>query len=67
MKQPKCVCVDPDARTCFERRHVGYFDDPDDIDRDDRCECSCHSRDIDGRTAWDDEDEGWDDSEGMHL
>lgn len=47
-----CCCKHPDARRCAEwRSPPGY-----NTDRDDLCECSCHSQDEDGRDGWDDDD-----------
>lgn len=61
MQKPSCICVHPDGRECLARRlgvstiSLGRFEQEEPtLDPDDRCDCCCHSGDMDGMTAWDD-------------
>ena len=43
----KCACRSWEARDCVRARGpCNPFDDPDEMDDDERCECCCHDRDI---------------------
>lgn len=41
----KCACVSADARTCLQRRYPKPFDDEDEDERIEKCECACHYED----------------------
>lgn len=47
----KCICPLPDARACVrERYQLAYPDslvEGYDVEREDMCECECHSQDYD--------------------
>lgn len=67
MIHPRCPCRHPDARECLARRLgvscVGFdrFElEVVGLGPDDRCECSCHSKDQDGFDGWDDPRDGRD-------